>query len=322
MVLSRQSIFNFVLVGASSLLILMTFGLVFVFGPKMVKPQPSVNDPIVFFTGDLVSGGSVQRAQKVVTLINNLMQQHQNTEMLVVSTGDNEQEGKPTFSEYQKNFGATYQTFVDKGIFRQVRGNHDAQDLAYSQYFGLNSHLNDKGFTNYSFNLGSWHLVGLDQVWESVNQNSLNFLRSDLIANTKYKCQIVFWHVPTYSSGYLHGDDLKLKQLNEAEYEAGVEIQVNGHDHNYQRFYPIDPNGKRDDVRGITTFIDGIGGEGGRKGSKISVAQEASAIYLDSFLGKEAIGTIMFTLHKVSADYALYDANSGTILDQGTIRCK
>jgi hypothetical protein len=109
--------------------------------------------------------------------------------------------------------------------------------------------------------------------------------------------------------------------LNQAEYDAGVDIQINGHDHNYQRFYPINPQGMRDDAKGITTFIDGIGGEDGRSGSKTSKAQAASAKYLDSFPGGSAIGTIKFTLHPGSADYALYNANDGTILDQGTVVC-
>jgi hypothetical protein len=37
------------------------------------------------------------------------------------------------------------------------------------------------------------------------------------------------------------------------------DIQINGHGHDYQRFYPINPAGQRDNVRGITTFITFIG---------------------------------------------------------------
>lgn len=282
-------------------------------------------DPVIFFTGDLVSGSSLARAQKVVALIKNLMTQHPGTPMLVASTGDNEQENTPSLSDYQKYFGTTYQTFVDMGIFKQVRGNHDTQDAghgaAYAQYFGSNSHLDADGLTNYSYTLGGWHIIGLDVVSASVNPATLAFLQKDLATYSTYTCQIVYWHVPTYSSGTLHGDSTGLKPLNQAEYTAGVDIQINGHDHDYQRFYPLNPDGVRDDSKGITTFIDGIGGEDGRSGSRTSIAQSASAVYLDSFLGKEAIGVIMFTLHPKSADYALYDANSGTILDHGTVTC-
>jgi hypothetical protein len=111
--------------------------------------------------------------------------------------------------------------------------------------------------------------------------------------------------------------------LNQAEYNAGVDIQINGHDHDYQRFYPINPNGVQDNANGITTFVDGIGGQDGRSGSKTSIAQAASAVYLDAFPGGSghAIGVIQFILHATSADYTLYDANNGSILDQGMVIC-
>ena len=54
---------------------------------------------------------------------------------------------------------------------------------------------------------------------------------------------------------------------------------------------------------------------------KTSVAQAASAVYLDAFPGGEAIGVIQFILHAASADYTLYDGNTGAILDQGTVTC-
>jgi hypothetical protein len=100
-----------------------------------------------------------------------------------------------------------------------------------------------------------------------------------------------------------------------------VDIQLNGHDHDYQRFYPLNPSGKRDDARGITTFIDGIGGQAGRTGSQTSLAQAASAKYMDTFPGGSAIGTVMLTLHSGSADYKVYNANDGSVVDSGTVTC-
>ena len=309
--------------------------------PTPVPTQGSGSkDPIIFFTGDLVSSSSVARAQKVVNEIKTLMAQHTGTQMLVASTGDNEQENNPTVSDYQNYFGATYGPFVTQGIFMQIRGNHDIQSAgsytdyngsvhasgaAYWDYFGANAraaNINGQKLTDYSYDLGGWHIIGLDQLSSSsLNKNTLNFLTSDLAAHSAQKCQIVYWHVPTYSSGVLHGDAPALMPLNQAEYNAGVDIQINGHDHDYQRFYPINPSGVRDNAKGITTFIDGIGGQDGRAGSKTSTAQAASAVYMDAFPGGEAIGVVQFTLHPTSADFALYDGNTGAILEQGNIPC-
>jgi Glycosyl hydrolase family 99/Calcineurin-like phosphoesterase len=309
--------------------------------PSPTPPVQAGNDPILFYISDLVSSGSLSRAQAVVSLIKNLMSQHPGTQMLVASGGDNEQENSPTVSNYTANFGSTFGTFVNQGIFMQVRGNHDIQSAgsytdfdgtvhttgaAYWDYFGANAHMvniNGKKLTDYSYDLGSWHIVGLDQLNGSVNQNTLNFLTSDLAAHAGTTCQLVYWHVPTYSSGASHGDATGLKPLNQAEYNAGVDIQLNGHDHDYQRFYPINPSGVQDNAKGITTFVAGIGAEDNRTGSQTSVAQAASAVYLDTFPGGSghAIGTIMFVLHSKSADYYLYDANNGAVLDSGTVVC-
>jgi hypothetical protein len=309
--------------------------------PTAAPTSPPSNDPIIFFTSDLVSGGSVSRAQSVVDLILNLMSQHPGTQMLVASVGDNEQENHPSISNYTSYFGTTYGTFVTQGIFMQVRGNHDNQSVgsytdfdgtehssgaAYWDYFGPDAHMfniEDKKLTDYSYDLGTWHIIALDQVSGSVNQPTLHYLTSDLAAHSNTTCQLVYWHVPTYSSGEAHGDSTGLKPLNQAEFAAGVDIQINGHDHDYQRFYPINPEGIQDNANGITTFVAGIGGEDNRTGSQTSIAQDATAVYLDTFPpgNGHAIGAIQFTLHAGSADYSLYDANDGSILDQGTVVC-
>ncbi len=303
-------------------------------------PAPG-NDPILFYTSDLVSSGSLSRAQAVVGLIQTLMSQHPGTQMLVASGGDNEQENSPTIANYTANFGTTFGHFVTQGIYMQVRGNHDIQSAgsytdfdgtvhntgaAYWDYFGANAHMfniEGKKLTDYSYDLGTWHIIGLDQLNGNVNQATLNFLTSDLAAHPNSTCQMVYWHVPTYSSGASHGDATGLKPLNQVEFNAGVDIQLNGHDHDYQRFFPINPNGVRDDAHGITTFVAGIGAEDNRLGSQTSIAQAASAIYMDTFppANGHAIGVIQFTLHATSADYKLYDANNGAVLDQGTVTC-
>jgi hypothetical protein len=302
--------------------------------PSPTPAQPATNttpDPIIFFQGDLVTKPSMERAKKVVALIQMLIAEHPGAKALVASTGDNEQEMVPDLTDYEKHLGKTYGVFLKQKIFMPVRGNHDAwgdgDNSSYTRYIRSYSYLaklsGPKQY-NYSYELGNWHIVALDQTGGKLNAKALSFLKSDLAAHASTKCQLVYWHAPTYSSGMAQGDSLKLKPLNQAEYDAGVDIQINGHDHDYERFYPIDPDGQRDDAKGITTFITGIGGEGGHFGMGTSVAQAASAAFLDTFPRGEdvdAIGTVMFTLHEDSADYALYNAYDGTVLDQGTVAC-
>ena len=47
----------------------------------------------------------------------------------------------------------------------------------------------------------------------------------------------------------------------EALYAAGADVVLNGHDHNYQRFAPQDPEGRVDQQRGIREFVVGTEGK-------------------------------------------------------------
>ncbi|MDR3572438.1 MAG: metallophosphoesterase [Anaerolineaceae bacterium] len=298
------------------------------------SPMSSDQDPILFVVGDLVSERSIDRAEKVVRLIQTLMAEHAGRQMLVISVGDNEQGEAPTLLDYQTSFENTYGIFVKQGIFRPVRGNHDLLDAghgqAYAEYFKAATHFDEIPIANgemnynYSFDLGDWHIVGVDQVDSTLNPAGLAFLKSDLTMHSRSKYKLVYWHAPTYCSSLLIHDALSLIPFNEAAYQAGVDIQINGHTHVYQRFHPINPFGERDDKYGITTFIAGIGGENGDYGFKPSRAQAASAIFKNTFSGGDGnhvIGVLMLTLHAGSADFAAYNANNGLIFDEGVVYC-
>jgi hypothetical protein len=43
-------------------------------------------------------------------------------------------------------------------------------------------------------------------------------------------------------------------------YAAGVDIVINGHDHDYERFAPQDPDGRPDPTHGIRELVVGTGG--------------------------------------------------------------
>ena len=85
------------------------------------------------------------------------------------------------------------------------------------------------------------------------------WLTEDLAASDGDRCTIADWHIPRFSSGE-HGDDTSSAPFWEALYAAGAEVVVNGHDHDYERFAPQDPDGREDRVGGIREFVVGTGG--------------------------------------------------------------
>jgi hypothetical protein len=84
------------------------------------------------------------------------------------------------------------------------------------------------------------------------------WLRGELAA-TGAMCTAAVWHRPLVSSGP-HGNNADMRDLFRILYDAGVEFIVAGHDHLYERFAPMDPDGRVDAVRGVRQFTVGTGG--------------------------------------------------------------
>jgi hypothetical protein len=72
-------------------------------------------------------------------------------------------------------------------------------------------------------------------------------------------CTLAIWHHPLFSTGE-HGPIAAVKPLWDQLYAAGVELVVNGHDHDYERFVPLDPEGRPDPTGGIRQIVVGTGG--------------------------------------------------------------
>jgi hypothetical protein len=125
----------------------------------------------------------------------------------------------------------------------------------------------------YSYDLGSWHIVSLNvecatqpggcSTTGSWFARETKWLAQDLAANHA-QCTLAYWHQPTFnasegvtSSAEGQAADAWWQLL----YQHGADVVLNGHDHVYARFSPMNPAGKVDPRRGIREFIVGTGGE-------------------------------------------------------------
>jgi hypothetical protein len=148
---------------------------------------------------------------------------------------------------------------------RPAVGSHEYETpgaAPYWDYFGAAAGEAGKGW--YSYDLGSWHVVVLNSACAEVGgcfegSPQLEWLRADLAANPA-QCTAAYWHVPRYSSGQRHGDDLNYVPLWQVLYEHGVEFVMSGNDHHYERFAPRTPYGDLDVTDGIRQFVVGTGG--------------------------------------------------------------
>jgi hypothetical protein len=150
---------------------------------------------------------------------------------------------------------------------RPVLGNHEyeasSRAAGYFAYFGRRAGPPDRGW--YSYDLGAWHLIALNSNCVLVRCDpgspQMTWLGRDLAAHAS-TCTLAYFHHPRFSSGP-HGDDpelLLLRPMWRVLYAAGVDVVLNGHDHLYERFAPMDPHGRADRPFGVRQFTVGTGG--------------------------------------------------------------
>jgi len=176
----------------------------------------------------------------------------------VVTTGDNAYPDG-SVEEFANCYDPSWGRHKDRTY--PSPGNHDyhTPDAAgYFAYFGSRAGEPGKGY--YSYDLGTWHIIVLNSmipVGPGSPQNQ--WLRDDLAAH-QVACTLAYWHYPRFSSGTVHGSDKDMDSLWQALYDYGADVVLSGHEHNYERFAPQDPQGNADPTRGIREFVIGSGG--------------------------------------------------------------
>ena len=161
-------------------------------------------------------------------------------------------------------FGGSWGRVKDRIRFA-VTGNHDVmtdKGLPLQEYLGAAAVRDGK--TYFSEDVGAWHVVVLDTDCDTVgggcrsDSPEATWLKADLEASDA-RCTVALYHHPRFSSGY-HGSTGSIKALWRILYEGGVDLVLNGHDHDYERFAPQDADGNLDDATGITEIVAGTGG--------------------------------------------------------------
>jgi hypothetical protein len=167
---------------------------------------------------------------------------------------------KENFACYDKTWGRA------RSRTRPAPGNHEFHSSGatpYFEYFGAVAGDPKTGY--YSYELGMWHIIVLNSECVAAGGCEAGspqdkWLHADLAAHPA-ACTLAYWHKPLFSSGGAHGNDLTVKPLFQALYEGNADVVVNGHDHDYERFAPQDPEGSPDSHRGIREFVAGTGGK-------------------------------------------------------------
>ena len=104
-----------------------------------------------------------------------------------------------------------------------------------------------------------------------------------------------------------------MEKLWEALYKADTDVVFSGHEHNYERFSPQDPQGRANSERGIREFVVGTGGGGE---APISDPIANSEVRID-----DTDGVLKLTLQPKSYEWEFVPVEGESFTDSGRAQC-
>jgi len=269
-------------------------------GTSPVSGQPFV----VAAAGDGASGEA--SAAKVANTITSL------NPNLFLYLGDVYESG--SMAEFYNWYGTSSSNLgVLRAITDPTIGNHEyGNSIGGTGYFDYWNNVPNY----YSFNAGGWHFISLNSNYTKIGVTPTSaqylWLQQDLAANAQ-ACTIVYYHQPLYNIGP-EGPTTAMASIWSLMAQYGVSIVLNGHDHDYQRWVPLDGNGNPSPT-GITEFIAGGGGHG-----LLTIASSDSRVAYSNYLNPAAFGVLLLQLSGTGANYSYHSSND-SILDSGFVPC-
>lgn len=294
--------------------------------PDAIAADPSStvpgSDPVVLAAGDIADCGT-----RGASLTAKVLSETPGT---ILAVGDLAYpSGRP--EDFTRCYQPTWGRFKDRTY--PVPGNHEYKTDEAAGYFaywgeraapaGMATPSGSRSLATsssrsraaagyYSFDVGAWHIVALNtNIDFSPDSPQATWLRADL-RRSDALCKLAFFHHPIFTSGEHKGED-DLSPLLHLLNEGGVSVAISGHDHDYERFAPMDGQG-RPDPDGVRAFVAGTGGAhlrslaaGRTKGSEVA--------------NDDAWGVLRLVLHKDSYDWDFLPAVPTRFVDVGQAAC-
>ena len=223
----------------------------------------------------------------------------------VFTTGDNAYDSG-SITEYTNCYDPTWGRH--KGRTKPVPGNHEYGTSGAAGYF---QYFNNPP-TYYAYNLGAWRIYALNsEIDVSASGAQATWLQSDLAANPK-QCVLAYWHRPRWSSGSTHGSASDMQAIWQILYNAGADLVITAHEHNYERFAQMNASGAVVS-QGLREFVVGTGGA--------SHYGFGSALASSEVRNSSTYGALKLTLNSSSYNWQFVPIAGSTFTDSGSANC-
>jgi hypothetical protein len=246
-------------------------------------------------------------AYKTASLVERLLVQS-GDKAAVLTLGDNVYY-TGMLQEYQGCYEATWGKF--KSRTWATPGNHDygvANAVGYFDYFGARAGPNRTGI--YKQALGNWSLFALNSnVAADAGSGQMAWLKSEVVANSG--CKLAAWHFPVVSSS-ARGNNATMQAVWAELATKKVDIVLQGHEHQYERFAPMQSDGTVDTTNGIRSFVVGTGG---------AALYDFAATKPFSEAQIKNFGVLVLKLYASRYEWS-FQTIDGAVLDSGGANCK
>jgi len=270
--------------------------------PILAQPGRAADDPVLVGAGDIATC-DFEEDEATARLLDAIPG-------TVFTLGDNAY-NSGTAAQFRDCYDPTWGRH--RARTRPAAGNHEYRAAGagpYFDYFGSAAGARGQGW--YSYDLGAWHIVVLNSNCAAVGgcgsgSPQLTWLKADLAAHADAHV-LAYWHHPRFSSRTAT-PSVAVRPFWEALYDAGADIVLNGHNHDYERFGPQDPWARPDPTYGIRAFVVGTGGAWLNRRLYETANSEVFA---------KSHGVLKLTLHADSYDWEFVPIAGGTFADAGS----
>ena len=212
-----------------------------------------------------------------------------------------------TYTEYINCYDSTWGRH--KSRTKPTPGNHEYNTSGAAGYFQYFNNVP----SYYAYDLGTWRIYALNsEIIVSDSSEQVKWLEEDLAANPG-QCVLAYWHTPRWSSGAKNGSRADLQTLWQILHEAGAELVINGHEHNYERFAEMDASGMEASP-GMREIVVGTGGAG--------LYEFGAPLAASEVRDNTSFGVLKLTLRATGYDWEFIPAANSTFTDSGSGNCR